>query len=96
MVTLGFSLRRHALIQANAVVRFAYPEVTAVVRGSAADSAGLHVGDEMLLIDRWNLVLEMDSLKTPDSLVATSMDFRRGQATHRRKVVPRALIRCRC
>ncbi len=91
---LGFSLRRRAVVRGNTVVVFAYPLVTEVVRQSPADSAGLRVGDEFLLLDRSNLVMELGSLRTPDSLVRTSMVFRRGEIVKRRTAVPRTSPPC--
>ncbi len=85
-VNFGFDMEISSRRRLGVAV-YAYPIVRNVVRGSPADSAGLHDGDELRAINRHDYVLEHDSARVKGPGVPTRLTIRRGDSTYERTIV---------
>ena len=91
-MSTGYSFRGEARARGGRVVSHAYPVVTDVIPHSAADSAGLRVGDEILSNYGFDLSREFEKVaahrpKGPG--LPIPMKVRRGQMTIDITLVPR-------
>ena len=86
----GYGYRAQGALGASGAVRHSYAVVTIVLPNSPAEVAGLHVGDEILSINGFDLVAQNDSAKFRGPGVPAVLRVRRGERIVQLSLTPLA------